>query len=390
MIVGVMSEIEAGSHKAHAINVVKTAGGFARLGHRVILWCRGKPLEGDPYGEPSVEWRIAPPELDAGKPGHPDARSRRFAEWATDDAIGQGVRFVYGRSFTGPLEAARAGLAAVCETHAGIGDVNPLLDQALHNARPGGIASIITISRHLAQHYISRGAMPDRVAVVPDGVDVELFSPPSHPALRGPDPFGVTDGRSRVLHSGHLTASRGIPTLIEAAPYLLSARVHLLGGLPEDVTRARDHASRVEAKEGAPAGSLITFHDSVPHAHVPRWLWHADCLVIPNSGKDRVALWASPVKLGEYLAAGRPIVASAVPALRELVDDACVQWFTPDDPADLARAIDRALGEAGDGQRQARRRELAHRYSYANRARAILLAAGLDEHGGELTRASVA
>jgi glycosyltransferase involved in cell wall biosynthesis len=272
------------------------------------------------------------------------------------------------------MAAAEAGLTTVMETHAHVGDENPLLRAALDaTARPRSpIAGLVTISHRLAEHYIARGAA--RVRIVPDGVDLDLFTHPE--PLSGPDPMDEGDGALNVLYSGHLYDEKGIPTLIDAAPGIArpgrKIRVHLLGGLPDDIERARARA----AKAGR---SLIQIHGPVPHAQVPRWLWHARCLVLPPSARDPSAQWTSPVKLGEYLAAGPPIVASAIPALRDWLDERTVRWFTPDDPADLARAVREALDEtpAQAEVRRANAMELARRFSYPARARAILAAGGI-------------
>lgn len=276
------------------------------------------------------------------------------------------------------MAAAEAGLPTVMETHAHIGDTNPLLQASLEATaradRP--IVGLVTISQRLADHYISRGADRARVRIVPDGVDLDLFVAPESAADRGVDPMDEGDGAVNILYSGHLYDEKGIPTLIDSAPQMRDSgrlvRIHLLGGLPDDIERARVRAHRA-------APDLVRIHGPVPHAQVPRWLWHADCLVLPPGARDPSANWTSPVKLGEYLAAGPPIVASGIPALRDWLDERTVRWFTPDDPADLARAVRAALAEttAQATIRRAHAMELARRFSYPARARAILSAGRL-------------
>ncbi len=70
-------------------------------------------------------------------------------------------------------------------------------------------------------------------------------------------------------------------------------------------------------------------------------LREADMLVLPNRATSVSANYTSPLKLFEYLAAGRPIVASDLPALVEILRDRENAWLVPpDDPAALAAALD--------------------------------------------------
>ena len=100
-------------------------------------------------------------------------------------------------------------------------------------------------------------------------------------------------------------------------------------------------------------------------------------LLLPPSANEPSKDWTSPVKLGEYLAAGGPIVASRIPALRDLLGVRDAFWFEPDDAEDLVRAVGSALSERRDSRqrRQARAAELAEGFSYRRRARRIMDAA---------------
>src|SRR4029453_3355448 len=81
----------------------------------------------------------------------------------------------------------------------------------------------------------------------------------------------------------------------------------------------------------------------------------ADLLVLPNRATSVSASYTSPLKLFEYLAAGRPIVASDLPALREILRDRENAWLVPaDDPAALATALDRLARDRGLALRLAR------------------------------------
>lgn len=368
MRVLVASDFEPGSHRAHAINVVKTAGGFARLGHRVTVVCRASE-HGDvaacvaAYAEPALDWECVPV---LGSSGEAD-RARDFARAVL--ARARDFDFVYARHFYAGLATARAGVPTALETHAYVGDPNPMLQAAIEavaaprtDTSPAPLC-IITISEVLRAHYIERGAAATRVAVVPDGVDVAAFAPRE---VQQPRPF-ARRFPWHALYAGHLYDYKGIPTILAAAALLPQVGFELVGGSAEDVARVRAQAAALDN---------VRVHGSVDHREVPRWLQHADALLLPPSAKEPSAAWTSPVKLGEYLASTKPIVASLIPGLRAWVASDVVTWFRPDDAMDLARALVRCLGEdeASRSQRAERALTQARRFDYSERARGILRA----------------
>jgi glycosyltransferase involved in cell wall biosynthesis len=370
MRVAIASDIELGSHRAHAINVVKTAGGFARLGHEARVFLRGSGAGLDAseaaraYAEPDLEIELAPVPPPRRAEVQTPARQREFARWAVAEALAWGADVLYARHFETGLAGAAAGLPTVVETHAYVGDTNPALLKTLAASRESGLA-VTTISPTLREYYIRRGADPGRVAVVPDGVDLEMFTPAGEP---GPCPFSRGAWRAHAVYAGHLYDYKGTPTILEAAALAPDVAIELVGGMAEDVARVRERAAGL---------TNVRVHGMREYAQVPSWLWHADVLLLPPSAREPSAAWTSPVKLGEYLASGRPVVASRIPGLRTWVDEPVVRWFEPDSGRDMARAIEVALGES-DGQREQRlneARQCAERFSYRNRARQILDAA---------------
>jgi glycosyltransferase involved in cell wall biosynthesis len=86
----------------------------------------------------------------------------------------------------------------------------------------------------------------------------------------------------------------------------------------------------------------------VPHREVAKYLAIADILVLSNSVKyEESSSYTSPMKALEYVASGKPIVASDVPALREVFHDHPVTFFTADDASSLAEAVMKARPSSG-------------------------------------------
>jgi len=374
-----LGEAPLGSGHAHAINTIKTAGGFARLGARTLLLLR--PPEAshdrdslhdddsladllDAYGERGrldvccypgpvypTDWRDA------------EAWSLGFAAWAVETARSFRPDAVYARSYLAPVALAEDGFAVVAETHAHPGAVNPMLDALLRAASDAGpIRVVTTIADLLASDYAARGAAPDRFIVTPDGVDIELFAAPPT------EPLDLGSG-THVLYAGSLGAGKGVATLLDAAPRLadIGVNIHCVGGDDPHRDTWRD---RIRERS---LGNVV-FHPRVELRDVPRWLHAADILALPNEAEEPASAWTSPVKLGEYLATGKPIIASDIPGVRRWADESALRFFRASDAESLAAAVAAALGEQPDHaeRRRAEALRLAQRYSYANRARAML------------------
>lgn len=371
MRVAVITEAAPGSIRAHAINVFKTAGGLERLGHDVTVYCASPPptdesplLSLHAYGEPRLRVVGAPGSIfDTTRSD--DDRSRALGTWAAHQAARDGAEFVYARHFWGALVAADLGLPTIMETHAHIGDLRPVVDACFRaTARRGNaLLGVATISPVLRDHYVQRGARATRVAVVPDGVDVEMFAPP---AVAGPSPYAQRQG-PHAVYGGHLYDYKGIPTILNAASLAPDITWHLVGGDASDVARVRAEVERRRLLH-------VVVHGGKLYREMPSWMWHADVLILPPEANHPSARWTSPVKLGEYLASGPPIVASDIPGLRTWVAEPAVTWFRASDPSSLVSSV-RAVLRMGAAEREVRRQaaaRLAERFSYPQRARQLL------------------
>lgn len=192
---------------------------------------------------------------------------------------------------------------------------------------------IVATSEALRSALINQGKVrQNRIFVERNGVDTELFSNADGSALRKSK--GLQEGDRVVLYTGSLQEWKGVPTLLAAFDLMKisSQNIHLwiVGGTDTEVAQWR---KRFPARE-------ISFFGSVPHARIPEFMAAADVCVLPNSALTKESVsFTSPIKLYEYLASGRPVVASDLPSIREIVDDTMVTFVQPDNPRALAQGI---------------------------------------------------
>ena len=125
------------------------------------------------------------------------------------------------------------------------------------------------------------------------------------------------------------------------------------------------------ARQRHPGVTFLGFH---PYRELADNQSAADVLVLPNSGKtDISAKYTSPLKLFTYMASGKPIIASDLPSLREVLSERNAFLVKPDDPDALAAGIRYALEHPDEAaKRAAQALEDVKRYTWESRAKHIL------------------
>lgn len=222
-------------------------------------------------------------------------------------------------------------------------------------------AGIVVLTSLLKADVLAQ-APQARVLVAPDGVDLRQHQTATREAARAQ--LKLDADVSLVVYTGNLFAWKGVDTLVEAARHVPRARVMLVGGTHDNVARL-----------ALSAGPNVQLTGYRPPAEVPLWLAAADVLVLPNSAKAAIsARYTSPLKLFEYMAAQRPIVASDLPSLRDVLQpNVNAVLVPPDDAEALAAGIRTVLAQpALAGQLAARAAADVLDYTWLARARAIL------------------
>jgi glycosyltransferase involved in cell wall biosynthesis len=187
----------------------------------------------------------------------------------------------------------------------------------------------VTITDALRSDLAGLFGARTNVMVVPDGARLAASSRQSHPGA---------SASPLVVYAGHLYPWKGVDVLLRALTRLPSFRAVIAGGHPaeQDVTRLKALAATLGVEE------RVSFTGFIDRASVPSLLATADVLVMPHTSTPVSDRYASPLKLFEYMAAGKPIVASDLAAVREILrgdENACL--VRPGDEAALAAGLER-------------------------------------------------
>jgi len=205
---------------------------------------------------------------------------------------------------------------------------------------------IVPISRGIRDAIVERGIDPNKIAIVPNGVDTDVFVPqPMDGALR------ATLGLADCFVFGFIGSLRrleGLALMVEAFKEISRreprARLLIVGDGPE---RARLAAAATAA--GLQDRVILT--GLVPHDQILRYYSIVDALVYPRIDA-RINQTVTPLKPLEAMAMGKVCLASNVGGLRELVDDGVTgMLFTADDIGDLT---EKALRLASDDSLRSR------------------------------------
>jgi D-inositol-3-phosphate glycosyltransferase len=200
------------------------------------------------------------------------------------------------------------------------------------------VASTVVERAHLVAEY---AASPGRIAVIPCGVDTELFRPGQQARARATLRLG---GGPQLLYVGRQTPIKGLATLLDAMARLRAtgsaARLSIVGGDADEPLDGHEAELR-ERLARLGLGDAVTFVGAQPQDRLPAWYVAADVTVLPSYYESfgMVAL--------EAMACGSPVVASRVGGLQTTVRDRVTGLLVPDhDPAALAEALGRLLGDA--------------------------------------------
>lgn len=220
---------------------------------------------------------------------------------------------------------------------------------------------IVTVSAELRETLVESGVSADKIRVVPNGVDPDLFSPVGESL-----PDGL-DGKFVVGFVGSLKPWHGVELLADAFRQLVpDPRFHLL-------VVGQGPMSKVLGGFGKEFPDRLTLVGAVPQRDVPSYVRAMDVALAVYPRLER--FYFSPLKVLEYMAAGRAVVASRSGQIAELIDDGETGILVPPaDPPALATAIRRLADDEAlrRGLGEAAAAEVRRHHTWSQRATQIL------------------
>jgi glycosyltransferase involved in cell wall biosynthesis len=359
------------SRTANSINVMKMCTAFSRIGNEVVLLTIKRPGSHQKDVESDFDFYGVEPLFEIRKFYVPQMKSSIFlySLRCAIETLKIKPDVVYGRFLRGVWLAAMLGFETIYEMHfteRQMPRVGRLLFSNLVKKRK--LKHLVVISQALKE-MIEDNVSRKKIIVAHDGADLignnnkevqtELF-----------DPRGQ---KTKVGYIGHLYPGRGIELIFKMARELPGIDFHIIGGAEEDIKTRKREAE----------GKNIFFHGFVPPSLINSYIRHCDILVMPYQRRVTISgdkasdtsRWMSPLKMFEYMASGRPIIASDLPVLREVLDhERNAILVVPDDINGWVRSIQFLADDQKTRERLAKQAliDLKQSYTWERRAQRVL------------------
>ncbi|MEO2017154.1 MAG: glycosyltransferase family 4 protein [Fuerstiella sp.] len=287
---------------------------FADAGHDVTLFSRPGADEVDDYACYGVGRNFNIVKT-------PAFGTRRIREWRYARATRNEMRrrspfdLIYGRHLPSLAVAACGDTPFVYEAHQPASRTGRVVEHLLF--RRANLAKTVFISEALQQEYLRRySSLPlGKTQVCHDGA----AEPLADARFAVPRP---QNARLRVGYIGSFSIGRGAEFVCGLAQRMKDFEFHLCGGTPEAIAKCRRTVLGCEN---------IQFHGLVTPSATQSWQQSMDILLAPYQRNSPIIRWMSPLKVFEYMAARRPIIASDVPVLSEVLTDGVNALLVPPD-----------------------------------------------------------
>lgn len=356
---------------ANSINVMKMCNAFSNIGHEVVLLSIKRPSSHQEEVENEFDYYGVKPRFEIRKFLVPLMKSSilLYSLRCAVEILKIKPDIVYGRFLRGVWLAARLNFDVVYEMHFPVWKM-PRIGRFLFSnlVKNKKLKHLVVISKALKK-MVEKDVSGKEIIVAHDGADLIGNNGKEVQTVLS-DQYG---NRTKVGYVGHLYPGRGIELIIKMATELLDIDFHIIGGKEEDIKAIK---REIEANN-------VFFHGFMPPSLINDYILGCDILVMPYQRKVAVSgdkysdtsRWMSPLKMFEYMASGKPIIASDLPVLREVLEhDRNAVLVAPDDTDGWVRAVKHLINNKKVGERIAQQAliDLKQSYTWERRIQRVL------------------
>lgn len=244
---------------------------------------------------------------------------------------------VYSRNIYSCFIASLAGFPVVAESHFPLWHGRIAAFSFRHLYKRKEFRRLIVITEELRKVYLEQyiDLEPTKIVVAHDAADpVKEYD--ERKAVLG------DSNKLKVGYVGHLYKGKGVEVVAEIAPRMHDVEFHVIGGLEHDIQFWKDEIT----------SENVIFHGFILQKFLSDYIRELDICLLPNQyeisayGADskkktkNISQFTSPLKMFEYMAHAKPIIASDLPVLREVLDEETAFFVKPDCYQEWISAID--------------------------------------------------
>lgn len=236
---------------------------------------------------------------------------------------------------------------------------------------------VVALTKPMREVLITMGVDPKKIVTESDGVDLRRFADPI-PSAEAKKKWSLPSDIPVIGYVGSLvtreTLSKGVENILEAAVELKKMNhkvcVWIVGGPDVAVKELKG-----KAEKSGLTDREVVFHGRIEPSLVSSALWACDVCVYPApASRHRYFMRdTSPLKLFEYMAAGKPMICADIPPVRDIVDEQSALLYKPGNTEMLARQIETVLSDPAAAKKRAdNAREIVKNHDWKIRMERIL------------------
>lgn len=225
---------------------------------------------------------------------------------------------------------------------------------------------IIVISEGLEKILVKKGIKRNKILISPDAVDLKDFNiKESKEKCR--KKLRLPMNKNLILYTGHLYKWKGVETLALSSKFFdKDTIIVIVGGIKWYLTKFKKFVKRNKLKNIL----ILGYQD---YSKIPYFLKAADCLVLTGTKKSKTSKeYTSPMKMFEYMASKKPIVASDLSSFKGILNNNNSILVKSDNPKALADGIKKALNIELAKKVSEKAYKDVQKYTWDNRVKQIL------------------
>jgi glycosyltransferase involved in cell wall biosynthesis len=207
---------------------------------------------------------------------------------------------------------------------------------------------ILVLTQKIKDDLVNLGIKSENIYISPDAVALDIFDIDIDKNIAR-ERLSLPKDKIILGYTGSLTTKgmdKGVEDIFKSLTYLPKEILFVaVGGAKQDINEYREKAKNLGVQQ------QVLFVEKISHSDLAIYQKVFDILLMPFPNEKHYAYYMSPLKMFEYMASQRPIVASDLPSIREVLNENNAIFCEPDNAKDLAHKIKKLIDNPSFGDK---------------------------------------